>query len=395
MPPEWDRSPVIVVDLDWRSVVWMLVALVALGFVVTVLGIATPVVLLVVVATFVALALDPIVTTLERRGERTGWPSRGWAVGIVAAVAFLAVGLFAAFAGPELVRQTRALSVDLPRTAESMTDLPLVGGWLRNADAPSQVSEFIDSIPKKIQATDANLSAVAEGFGLGLGVVVLLLVLIGGVLFDGPRLIGIVRQAVPANHRQRLDSFGRIVYEVIARYFAGSLLIALINGVWVTISALVARVPLAPVLGLWAAVTSLIPQIGGLLGFALVALVSLTAGLVPAIIMCLSFLVIMLVTNHALQPLIVGRAVSLSAPTTMLATIVGLTVASIPGALFAVPIAGAVKAVVQHLRGIDPAPRPEGTGLLDRLRRHRHSGEEPDPDGDPDGDSDRSAAKLR
>jgi predicted PurR-regulated permease PerM len=163
----------------------------------------------------------------------------------------------------------------------------------------------------------------------------------------------------------------------------------------VTISALVARVPLAPVLGLWAAVTSLIPQIGGLLGFALVALVSLTAGLVPAIIMCLSFLVIMLVTNHALQPLIVGRAVSLSAPTTMLATIVGLTVASIPGALFAVPVTGAVKAVVQHLRGIDPAPRPEGTGLLDRLRRHRHSGEEPDPDGDADGDPDRSAAKLR
>jgi len=236
------------------------------------------------------------------------------------------------------------------------------------------VSEFISSIPARIAATDANLSRLAEGFGLGLAVALLFVVLVAGVLFDGPRLVALVRRAVPPDRRDRLDSFGRIVYEVIARYFAGSLLIALINGLWVTVTALAARVPLAPVLGLWAAVTSLIPQVGGLLGFALVALVSLTAGLVPAVVVCASFLVIMLVTNHALQPLIVGRAVSLSAPTTMLATIVGLTVASIPGALFAVPTTGAVKAIVQHLRGIDPPAPTEGSGLLERWRRHRGAG---------------------
>jgi len=371
VPPERDRPRVLVVDLDWRSVVWTLVALTALGFVVSVLSIASPVVTVTVVAVFVALALDPIVTALERRGRDSGWPSRGWSVVIVGAVAAVALALFAALAGPELVRQTRSLGVELPRTVSSMTELPLVGEWLRNADAPARVSEFISSIPAKIEATDASLSRLAEGFGVGLGVAVLFGVLVAGVLFDGPRLVAVVRAAVPADRRERVDAFGRIVYEVIARYFAGSLLIAVINGVWVTVSALVAGVPLAPVLGLWAAVTSLIPQIGGLLGFALVALVSLTAGLLPAAIVCASFLVIMLVTNHALQPLIVGRAVSLSAPTTMLATIVGLTVASIPGALFAVPVTGAVKAIVQHLRGIDPPQRTSGDGLLERWRRHR------------------------
>jgi len=374
VPPEWDRPRVTVVDLDWRSVVWTLVALAGLAFLVSVLTIASSVVLVVVVAVFVALALDPVVSALERRGRATGWPSRGWSVLIVGAVTFGALGVFGALAGPELVRQTRSIGVELPRTVESMTELPLVGGWLRDADAPTKVSEFISSIPARIAATDANLSRLAEGFGLGLAVALLFVVLVAGVLFDGPRLVALVRRAVPPDRRDRLDSFGRIVYEVIARYFAGSLLIALINGLWVTVTALAARVPLAPVLGLWAAVTSLIPQVGGLLGFALVALVSLTAGLVPAVVVCASFLVIMLVTNHALQPLIVGRAVSLSAPTTMLATIVGLTVASIPGALFAVPTTGAVKAIVQHLRGIDPPAPTEGSGLLERWRRHRGAG---------------------
>jgi predicted PurR-regulated permease PerM len=79
-----------------------------------------------------------------------------------------------------------------------------------------------------------------------------------------------------------------------------------------------------------------------------------------------------------LQPTIVGRAVSLSAPVTMLSTIVGLTVAGIPGALFAVPTTGAVKAVAQHVRGIDPAPVEPRPGVIDRIRRHRRATAAPD-----------------
>ena len=124
-------------------------------------------------------------------------------------------------------------------------------------------------------------------------------------------------------------------------------------------------------LGVWAALTSLIPQIGGLLGFVVVVAVSLTAGLVPTFIMVLAFLFIMVTTNHVLQPTIVGKAVSLSAPVTMLSTIVGLTVAGLPGALFAVPTTGAVKAVGQYFRGIEPEMREPRVTLVHRLRERR------------------------
>jgi predicted PurR-regulated permease PerM len=368
----------VTVDLDWRTVVWAVAAVVAVGFVATVVVIASTEVLLIVVAVFVALALDPVVCALQRwrpAGRRIG---RGTAVSAVGLVLVLGIAAFGALAGPQLVRETRSLGTDLPDTARSLTDLPLVGGWFREVDAPGRVSEFLASIPEKLRSTDADLSRFAKDIGVGVGVTLLTLVLVLAVLYDGPRLVSQVRRTAPPEGRPRLDVVGRLVYEVVARYFAGSLLIALINGVWVTSFALVAGVPLSPVLGVWAAVTSLIPQIGGLLGFALVALVSLTAGIVPGLVMIVSFLVIMLATNHLLQPTIVGRAVSLSAPVTMLATIVGLTVASIPGALFAVPTTGAVKAIVQHFRGIDPQPRPEHRGVIDRLRRrwrNRHPAE--------------------
>ncbi len=370
-------------ELDWRSVVWAVAAVAGVGFVSTVVVIASNEVLILVVAVFVALALDPLVTTLEHRRVGSRTCGRGPAVTVVGLGVVLTVTVFGVLAGPQLVRETRSLGTDLPRTAASLSDLPVVGGWFRDVDAPARVSEFLASIPEKLRATDADLGALAEEFGLGVGVALLALVLVLAVLYDGPRLVSLVRRAAPVGGRERVDEVGRVVYEVVARYFAGSLLIALINGLWVTSFALVAGVPLSPVLGVWAAVTSLIPQIGGLLGIVLVALVSLTAGVVPAIVMVVSFLVIMLVTNHVLQPTIVGRAVSLSAPVTMLATIVGLTVAGVPGALFAVPTTGAVKAIVQHLRGVDPPPRPEHRGVLDRLRarRARH-GDVPGPDPD-------------
>jgi predicted PurR-regulated permease PerM len=201
-----------------------------------------------------------------------------------------------------------------------------------------------------------------------------------GVLFEGPRLIGLVRGAVPAGHRVGADDIGRIVYRVVARYFAGSLLIALLNGIWVASTALIAGVPLAPVLAVWAALTSLIPQIGGLLGFAVVMLVSLSAGIGPALFMAVAFLFFMLLTNHVLQPTIIGSAIQLSAPVTMLSALGGFAIAGVVGALFIVPTVGAVKAVLQHARGIDPPP-DDGHAVSDRVRgvlhrlRHRHGSE--------------------
>ena len=364
--PATVARPTLTVDLDWRSVVWALAALALLSFSVAMVVKASTAVVVLVVALFAALALDPLVGVIERRGL-----TRGWAVTITLVVVALAVAGFAALAGPGLVKETAGLRTQLPKTAGSLVDLPLVGHYFQDWDAPARITEFLDTLPKRIQATDANLTGFAKGVGFGTGIFLLGLLMMLGILFDGPRVVTAARRALPPERRDHADAVGRIVYDVIARYFAGSLLIAIINGIWVAVFALIAGVPLGPVLGVWAALTSLIPQIGGLLGFVVVVAVSLTAGLVPTFIMVVAFLFIMVTTNHVLQPTIVGKAVSLSAPVTMLSTIVGLTVAGLPGALFAVPTTGAVKAVGQYFRGIEPEMREPRVTLVHRLRERR------------------------
>ena len=68
-------------------------------------------------------------------------------------------------------------------------------------------------------------------------------------------------------------------------------------------------------------------------------------------IACLAiFLIYQNLENHVLQPVIVGRAVKLSPPATMIAALIGVSAGGVVGALFAVPILGASKAIYLALR---------------------------------------------
>ena len=60
--------------------------------------------------------------------------------------------------------------------------------------------------------------------------------------------------------------------------------------------------------------------------------------------------------NNVISPAIVGKAVNLSPPTTMLAALAGAAAAGVPGALVATPLLGAVKAIYLDRRGEMPEP---------------------------------------
>jgi predicted PurR-regulated permease PerM len=82
------------------------------------------------------------------------------------------------------------------------------------------------------------------------------------------------------------------------------------------------------------------------------------------------FIAYMTFENHVIQPVIIGDAVDLSAPTTMVAAIVGVSVAGVPGALVAVPLVGVGKALYLEARGVDrPEAEPGTSRLLARFRQ--------------------------
>ena len=109
-------------------------------------------------------------------------------------------------------------------------------------------------------------------------------------------------------------------------------------------------VPLAPLIAVWVAITNPIPQIGGFLGGVVFVLLAVTQGAVVGLIALAIFLVYQQLENHVLQPLIIGRAVRLSPPATMVAALVGVAAGGLVGGLFAIPLLGATKAIYLSTR---------------------------------------------
>jgi predicted PurR-regulated permease PerM len=188
------------------------------------------------------------------------------------------------------------------------------------------------------------------------------------LLLDGDRLVRASQRLTPPQHRERVDRAGRQFYEIVGRYFAGSLFVALLHGFYVLTVGLILGVPLAPLLGLWAAVASLIPQIGGFLAGAPFVLLGFTEGATTGVISLLAFVLYLNFENHILSPIIVGEAVDLSAPTTMVGAIVGASVAGVPGALVSVPLLGAAKAIYLEATGRTRTRKPS-LSIVERVRR--------------------------
>ncbi len=297
------------------------------------------------------LALSPVVTALEQRLRRSRLTAAS-IVGSTVVVAFAGVVLLVA---PAAVDQASDFSEELPATVRDLYSWPIVGDRLEEADAAAEVEQAIEDLPARIdEDTIADLGQRLLGGALSSVIVVITAI---GILVDGPTLVRRGRGLVPAARRERADATGRIVYHSFGSYFSGSLLVAVLNGVVVLTTGLVLGVPLAPVAALWSTLTNLIPQIGGFLGGSFFVALALTQSPVKAVIAAVVFLGYQQFENNVVGPAIVGTAVNLTPPTTMLAALVGGAAAGVPGALVATPLVGAAKALYLERQGRLPPPK--------------------------------------
>ena len=315
------------------------------------------------IGVILGLALDPLVGSVRRRW---GW-SRPQAAVLVMGGVFALVATVVVVMGPRAVDQGRKLSTDLPRTVRQFYDLPVVGSWLEERDAAGEVDEAVRKLPSQIE--DESVGATVESLVGGALTALLVVTLAFAVLLDGENLIHRVRRLLPVEWLDEADQVGRVFYLAVAQYFGGSLAVAALMGAVVLTLCLVFSVPLAPLAAVWAMLTDLIPQVGGFLGGALLGVLALTQGPVVFLAVVGLYVVYMNLENHVISPAIIGPAVDVTPPTTMLAALVGGAAAGVPGALVATPLAGALKQLYMQFRwGAEPHVA-EGGGLVARARR--------------------------
>jgi predicted PurR-regulated permease PerM len=298
------------------------------------------------IASLLAVALIPVVDAVRRR---TGWNRRYAAALVLGLAGVIAITTVVLVAVPT-IDQVRQFNRDIPKTVDQLGTLPIIGPRLREADASRKVRKWLDEFPKRLDANNTPIGDAVGTIADGIAATLIALLLAVTLVLDGERLVKLGRALIPAKRRPDADRLGRLVYNVVGRYIAGTLFMAALAGVVVLIASLSLGVPLAPLLAVWVAICNPIPQVGGFLGAVPFVAFGLTQSALVGVICLAVFLVYQQTENHVLQPMIIGRAVRLTPPSTMVAALIGVAAGGVIGGLLAIPLLGASKAIYLALR---------------------------------------------
>ena len=211
-----------------RAILIVLGIILSAAALLTFLYLAWHVITWILIALFLALALNPAVEFFERHGLKRGWASF--------VVFFLALGAFAALGAlviPPLIDQIETFIGDVP---DLIDDLIAGRGSLGFLQEDYQL---VDRVREAIEDQGAGgvLGITTAGIALARGIVSFIVGVVAisfltfFMLLEGPRLAARFRDFLPEGLRPRWERVSGDIYRTVGGYVTGNLVISLIAGI--------------------------------------------------------------------------------------------------------------------------------------------------------------------
>jgi predicted PurR-regulated permease PerM len=308
---------------------------IAAGYAVVV---AADVLVLVGLAFFIAVGLQPLVVFLVRRGL-----PRAVGVSVVVVCALLVLGGIVAAGITPVLDEGSRLTEQISGYLHGLNDQHTAVGRL------NQRFHLVDQLRVLFggdQAAGTTMTTIAVKGVTNAGIVAVLSVYF---LADLPRARRALYRLAPASRRPRVILIGDKVYEKVGAYLLGNVLISVITAAATVVWLVVCHVPYALLLAIVVAALDLVPVAGSLIAGALVTLVAVTVSVPVGVATLGFFLVYKLIEDYVLVPKIIGRAVAVPAVVTVLAVLLGVTLLGPIGALIAIPLAAALLLIVREV----------------------------------------------
>ncbi len=352
------RMPPRVVVPRWIQLVLLPIALLA-AYVVVKAG--SKVVLIFVVASIIALILNPLVAALAH----LRFP-RGLAVLSVYLAFFLALSGIGFLLANPISNQVAAFSSNVPHLVRHANNSLAELQTTLNEDGVhvqfhKQGETALQTLGDKV--TKASSSIVSFGGGLLTEVVtggfdvLLVFVLSIYMLVYGPRIGRLVRRAMPDGDGTPEDDYPTLVQNAVARYVGGQLLFSIIMGTTAGLALYLFGVlgifpagsKYAVVFGVFFGVMELVPYLGPFIGALPPVLVALFTDPISAVWVTLLFVGLQQLEGHLVAPQIFGHTLRINPLLVIFALLIGLQVQGIVGALIALPILSVLRETTVYL----------------------------------------------
>ncbi|MFN2557577.1 MAG: AI-2E family transporter [Nitriliruptorales bacterium] len=309
----------------------------------------------------VVYVLNPVVTWLARyRVPRIAGTALAYVVLIAAATA---VGFFV---GPIIARQVSSFAEQLPQLVANVVDG--VNQQLDRTTLTFRLPRFDPQSPfladavrrffsggaaggEQLQAMLSSAGGVVVSVVHVIAIIVLGPVLAFYLLYDLPDIGEGLRRLIPPDRREEVVGVAHGALAAVGGYFRGQLLVAAFVGLATTAGMWAIGLPFWGLVGIIAGVFNLIPAVGAFMAGAVGAVIALTLGdgMGQAVLVVVIETLVQQVDNHVITPSVQGRAVDLSPLTIVLALVLGGAMWGLVGALFIIPVLGALKVVALHV----------------------------------------------
>jgi predicted PurR-regulated permease PerM len=302
------------------------------------------VLVLILIAVFLAVGLNPIVEFAIRRGMK-----RPWAVLFVTILVLCFLSLAVVVVGGVLRTQVTTLINDAPGLLNDLRKHKTIA----HLDAKYHI---LSSIEEKLKKPDFLTNSFGGVFNVGLtvlnAVVTTVVVMILTIYFLAglPTLKRALYTLAPATRRERVGQLGDEILRRVGRYVIGAFSVAMLAG---TVSLLfllsVGLRQYALPLAVMVAILDLVPLVGSITGAALVSIVGLANSLSIGVACIVFYLIYETLEGYVIYPRVMRSSVDVPEYVTIIAVLAGGALGGVVGALLALPIAAALLLIVREV----------------------------------------------
>lgn len=343
--PRWLRTSA---GVTWR----LLVLLAGIGIVFY----ATAQVQLLFVAVFIAFVLTAVLRPLVDFYGRVMPRPLATALGLLSGFLVLAGMVF--YVGYSVANQWQDLSQQFGDGIDQIVDF-LENGPLPVSITNEQIAEWIDTGREWIQQHAGDLaSQAAASAGSVVEVFTAMALAVFCAIFflaRGQDMWTWFVNQLPATVRESWKTAGGAGWYTFSGYTRGTVIIAVTDGVLAFVLLSIIGVPLAAPLAVLVLIGAFIPLVGAPAAMVVAMIVALAAnGALQAAVVGIGIALIGQFEGHVLQPLVMGKQVSLHPVVVALAVTGGTLTAGILGAVIAVPLVSVVWAIYSKFHQLDP-----------------------------------------
>ncbi|MEV5839368.1 AI-2E family transporter [Nocardia sp. NPDC052112] len=356
----------------WRLLV-MFAALIAISMVVQKLAtVAIPL----AIGLLAAALLAPLVDWMQRLGVPR---SVGVFVALVGSLGVVA-GIMT-FVVEQFIEGVPQLSDEITHSVHEIQDW-LINGPLHLSN--EQIRNAGDTIVKTIQSNREGLTSGALTTATVIGHVLtgafLTLFILIFFLYSGDQIWHFVTRIVPTPQREKVRTAGQLGFGTLVGFVRATVVVALVDAIGIGAGLAILGVPLALPLASLVFISAFIPIVGAFLAGTIAVFIALvTQGWVTAVIVLGIIIAVMQLESHVLQPLLLGRAVSIHPLAVVLAIAAGIVVGGIAGGLLAVPFVAVMNTAIRSLLSESPEEAFEELHTGDGGRMYAAEPDEPEP----------------